>query len=157
APQITPGKRAVSIPVTEVTGVSKLIKPGDRVDLIAVLDQGGGKENRIAKTIFQDLVVLSIGKNVTNNVARIVEFDQYSGKEKVKSLSEDTTFTSISVEVEPVQAQALALVLANNENTIYVSLRNNDDADRVGMGAVGVSDVTGGEFAPAGRGPATKR
>src|SRR3989338_8537241 len=36
APQVTPGKRAVAIPVSETTGVAKLVKPGDRVDLIAV-------------------------------------------------------------------------------------------------------------------------
>ena len=33
--------------VTEITGIAKLIKPGDRVDVIAVFDAGGGKENKI--------------------------------------------------------------------------------------------------------------
>ncbi len=157
SPQITPGRRAFPVPVTEVTGVSKLIKPGDRVDLIAVLDQGGGKENRVSKTVFQDLVILSIGKNVTNNVARVLEFDSGTGKEKVRSLSEDTTFSSITVEVEPAQAQVLALILSNNDNTIFISLRNNDDTDRVGIGAMGVHDILGGEYTQVQRGTAGRR
>ncbi len=157
APQITPGRRAVSIPVTEMTGVSKLVKPGDRVDLIGVLDRGGGKENRIVKTLLQDVVILSVGKNVSNNIARIVEQDPFGGKEKIKPLTEDITFTSVTVEVEPPQAQVLALILAGGENTIIISLRNNDDTERVGMGTMGLEDVLGGEYSRNPRGPASRK
>jgi pilus assembly protein CpaB len=76
ATQVTPGKRAFSVPVSEITGVSKLIKPGDRVDLIAVIDAGGGKENKVVKTVLQDIVVLATGHYITNNVARSVEVDR---------------------------------------------------------------------------------
>ena len=44
SPQVTPGRRAIAIPVNETSGVAKLVKPGDRVDLVAVVDLGGGKE-----------------------------------------------------------------------------------------------------------------
>ena len=143
ATQIAPGRRAISIPVNETTGVSKLVKPGDRVDLIAVIDPGGGKENKIARTILQDVVVLSIGRYVTNNVARIVEQDAFGGKDRVKSLAEDFSFTSVTLEVEPNQAQALALVLNNGDNAIVLSLRNNDDVDRVLLPGTGVGDLLG--------------
>jgi pilus assembly protein CpaB len=158
APQVAPGRRAVAVPVTEVTGVAKLVKPGDRVDLIAVMDAGGGKENKIAKTILQDVVVLAVGRNVTSNVARTVEPDPYGGKERIRSLSEDATFTSVTLEVEPQQAQTLALVMANGENALTLSLRNNDDTERVtGVGATTVTDLLGADASRVQRGPAAKR
>jgi pilus assembly protein CpaB len=157
APQIAPGRRAVSIPVNDVGGVSKLVKPGDRVDLIAVLDLGGGKDAKIAKTILQDVVLLATGRNVTNNVARLVEADPNSGREKVRSLTEDSSFVTVTLEVEPAQVQMLALVLGNGDAALTLSLRNNDDTDRVSLGSTIFSDVLGADAARLQRGPAGKR
>ena len=144
APQVTPGKRAISIPVNELTGVAKLMKPGDRVDLIAVLDPGGGKENKIAKTILQDVVVLAVGKYVTNNAARKIERDPRSGKISVKPIATFEGFGSITVEVEPAQAQMLSLIVQGG-NQLVVTLRNNDDSDRVGVAGVMIADVLGAD------------
>src|SRR5690606_14819848 len=50
APQVAPGKRAMALPAGEIETVGKLVKPGDRVDVIAVLDVGagaGGKEVKV--------------------------------------------------------------------------------------------------------------
>ncbi len=143
SPQITPGKRAISVPVNEVSGVSKLVKPGDRVDMIAVISMGQGAANKVARTILQDVVVLAVGRSVTNNVARTVELDQYTGKEKVRNLAEDPNFASVTLEVEPAQAQAMALVLAAGDNQLSLSLRNNDDTDRVQVEPVQLGDVVG--------------
>lgn len=145
APQIAPGRRAIAIPVNEISGISKLVKPGDRVDLIAVIDLGGGKDNKIAKTILQDVVVLSVGRSVTNNIARVVEADPYGGKEKIRSLSEDTSFSSITLEVEPQQAQTMALVQSNGDAALTLSLRNNDDTDRTNLGSTIFTDVLGSD------------
>ncbi|MEK6705924.1 MAG: Flp pilus assembly protein CpaB, partial [Bdellovibrionota bacterium] len=155
APQVAPGKRAVAVPVNEVSGVAKLVKPGDRVDLIAVLDLGGSKDAKISKTILQDVVVLAVGRSVTNNVPRIIEADPFGGNPRVKSLAEDFTFASVTLEVEPVQAQLLALVMANGENALTLSLRNNDDSDRVNIGSTTFNEVLGPDAAQARRGPAT--
>ncbi|MGK5086261.1 Flp pilus assembly protein CpaB [Bdellovibrionota bacterium FG-2] len=154
APQITPGRRAVSVPVNETSGVSKLIKPGDRVDLLAVIDTGGGKQSKVAKTILQDVVVLSVGRNVTNNVPRLVEVDTQSGKEKIRSLTEDSNFASVTLEVEPMQAQALALVMASGDSALSLSLRNNDDSERTNLSPTGFNDIMGGDMS---RGLAGKR
>lgn len=147
ATQVAPGRRAIAIPVNEITGVSKLIKPGDRVDLIAVLDLGGGKENKVAKTVLQDVVVLSIGRYVTNNIARLVETDPAGGKERTRSLVEDFGFASVTLEVEPSQAQALALVMGNGDSALTLSLRNNDDIERVNFPSTVFADVLGADAA----------
>ena len=147
APQIAPGRRAMAIPVSETSSVAKLIKPGDRVDLIAVIDMGGGKENKIAKTILQDIVVLSIGRYVTNNVARSVEMDPLGGKDRVRSLAEDFSYSSVTLEIEPIQAQTLALILANGDSALTLSLRNNDDTDRTSIATTGFQEVLGADYA----------
>ena len=147
APQVAPGRRAIAIPVNEVTGVAKLVKPGDRVDLIAVIDVGGGKENKIAKTLLQDVVVLSVGRNITNNIARLVETDPVNGTQKTKSLTEDSSFQTVTLEVEPAQAQLLALVLANGDSALSLSLRNNDDTERYNASAVMIFDILGADAA----------
>ena len=146
APQVAPGRRAIAIPISETSGVSKLIKPGDRVDLIAVLDAGGGKENKIAKTVLQDVIILSIGRYVTNNVARIMESDGPGNKERVRPLAQDFSYNSITLEVEPSQAQALALVIANGDNALTLSLRNNDDTERLSYPSTIMSDVLGADL-----------
>lgn len=143
SPQIAPGRRALAVPVNEITGVSKLLKPGDRVDLIAVMDFGGGKENKIAKTVLQDVVILSIGRYVTNNAARIMESESSGSRVRVKSLTEDFGFTTVTLEVDPAQAQTLALVMSSGENALTLSLRNNEDTDRANFAGSILSDVLG--------------
>lgn len=156
ATQVAPGRRAVAVPVNETSGVAKLVKPGDRVDLIAVLDLGGGKENKIAKTILQDVAVLSVGRIVTNNVARTIEADANGGRDRIRSLAEDFSFSSVTLEVDPAQAQLLALVLTNGDNALTLALRNNDDGDRTNLPTTVYSDVLGADIAKV-KGASAKR
>lgn len=143
SPQVAPGRRAVAVPVNDVTGVGKLVKPGDRVDVIAVLDSGsgGGKTAKVARTVLQDVVVLAVGRNVTNNVARVIENDPISGRERIKSLNEDSSFNSVTLEVEPAQAQMMALILANGDNSVNLSLRNNDDTEKLMISPTAMGDL----------------
>jgi pilus assembly protein CpaB len=127
APQVTPGKRAIGIPVTEVSGVGKLLKPGDRVDLIGVLKLNETGKVKVARTILQDVLILSVGKNVTNNVARTVENIKGSNETRVRPLNQYDAYTTVNVEVDPIQAQTVSLLLADPDNKIMLSLRNNDD------------------------------
>ena len=153
--QVTPGHRAVSIPVSEITSVSKLVKPGDRVDIIAIIDTGVGKTNRIVKTIFQDIVVLSVGRNVTGNVARLVETDSFGGQ-RVRNLTEDSTFSSVTLEVDPLQAQTLTLLASGGDNILSLSLRNNDDSEHVNLSSQMVLDVLGPDASRIQRTPAQR-
>ena len=137
APQITPGKRAISIGIDEVSSVAKLLKPGDRVDVITVIDAGGAqgsRENKVAKTVLQDVVILAVGRNITNNLARRVDMDSQSGKSRVRSLTEYDGYSSVTVEVDPAQAQLLAAIMAGSGTRVLLTLRNNDDTDRTSVG-----------------------
>ena len=157
ATQVTPGKRAYSIPINDLTGVSKLIKPGDRIDLIAIVDVGGGKENKVAKTVYQDLVVLATGHYITNNVARSVEVDSTGGKDRIKSLADDFSFATLTVEVEPAQVQTIAMLLNNGDNAISVALRNNEDQERVTLPMTNLADVVGADAIARAKGQGVKK
>jgi Flp pilus assembly protein CpaB len=79
--------------------------------------------------------------------------DPYSGKDKVRSLTDDFSFSSVTIEVDPAQAQQIALLLANGETSTSISLRNNDDGDRQALGATTFEDLLGPDVRriPAGR------
>ncbi|MBS1961899.1 MAG: Flp pilus assembly protein CpaB [Bdellovibrionales bacterium] len=155
APQVAPGRRAIAMNVSNQSSVSKLIKPGDRVDVIAVLDMGAGKDSKISKTILQDVVVLSVGQNVTNNIARKVEVD--GNRVNYKSLSEDSSYDTVTIEVDPEQAQVVALVAGNGENALTLILRNNDDTERKNFGSTMMSDILGGDAGRIQRNTASQR
>ena len=122
------------------------MKPGDRVDVIGVIDMGGGKTNKIAKILLQDVVVLATGKNINNNVARSLEADPAGGQAKIRSLAEDATFNSVTLEVDAAQAQMLALMVSGGEASISISLRNNDDSDRTNLQGTMITDVLGADI-----------
>jgi pilus assembly protein CpaB len=62
---LSPGMRAVSIPISAETGAGGFILPNDRVDVILTRDlgEGGGKKNIQAETILLDVRVLAIDQS----------------------------------------------------------------------------------------------
>lgn len=53
-------QRAITIRVNDVTGVGGFINPGDRVDLLSVVDIGKGE--LVSKAILQNVLVIAIGE-----------------------------------------------------------------------------------------------
>lgn len=132
ARQVAVGKRAVTVTVSDNQAVAKLIKPGDRVDVLANIDPTG-TGNKLAfevRTILQDVLVLATGKYVTNTVPGILETDQFKPEIKTtKRLSEYTQYPNVTLEVDPLQAQTLVFAQMNF-NGVYLVLRNNDDSTK---------------------------
>jgi pilus assembly protein CpaB len=60
--QIPPGKRAVTIAVSEVKGVGGFIAPGDMVDVIVTVPAPGGSQ--MTKALLQGLAVLATAQKV---------------------------------------------------------------------------------------------
>jgi pilus assembly protein CpaB len=126
--QVAPEKRAVSIPVDEVRGVGKLIRPGDRVDILTSISYGDAKtERREVKTLLQDVLVLATGLNVTNNIPRALQLDSVNGKASYKNLNGDTGYGTVTVEVFPQEAQNLIYIASVAPGSIFLSLRNSND------------------------------
>jgi pilus assembly protein CpaB len=126
--QVALNKRAVSIPVDEVRGIAKLIRPGDRVDIVVALDTGKGVTQRRETTILmQDVEILATGVSIVNNLPRVIELDS-SGKNATQTLlTGDTKYSTITVEASPKEAQDLIHILSTSPGNIYFTLRNPND------------------------------
>jgi Flp pilus assembly protein CpaB len=107
--RVGPGMRAVAIPVDRVKGVSNLIKPGDRVDVIAVTSPRTEQLPK-AMTIIRGAKVLSIGQTVdpTSTATPPPDTGQYGS-------------ATATLEVTPKQADLLAL--ADINATLRLALR----------------------------------
>ncbi len=142
--QVAPGRRAVTIPVDDVRGVAKLIRPGDRIDLVAALDVGKGPNTRREVSyLMQDIPVLATGINVVNNIPRTFEIDP-SGKSVIQSnLSGDTKFTTVTLEVDPKQAQDLVYLTSTQPGNLFMVLRNPNDRAQVRYPSSNMETVSG--------------
>lgn len=126
--QVSPSKRAISLPVDEMRGVSKLIRPGDRVDLVVALDSGKGVQaRRDVVTLLTDVPVIATGLSVVNNIPRVFEYDATSKSVTQIALTGDTKYNTITLEVSPKEAQDLVYILSTSPGNIFFSLRNPND------------------------------
>lgn len=130
--QISHGKRALSISISEEQAVSKLIKPGDRVDILGIVDYAGGRKDLLkAKTILQDILVLSTGFSVTNTAPLVGVQGAGGGDIRKLNLNTYSNYKTITLELDPYQAQKFILLLNTVTGGIYLTLRNNDDKKMV--------------------------
>lgn len=155
--QITPGKRAISLSASDENAVNRLIKPGDRIDVLATIDPPGSqKGSQISKMIMQDVLVLAVGEWITTTAPRKVEKDETSGKDNVINLNVTRSYGSIVVEADPSAAQQIAL-LRSTGTQLTMLLRNNDDTERVVISGSTVIDILGSDMSrvriPAGAKP----
>jgi len=148
ARQVSIGKRAISIQLSEEQAVSKLIKPGDRVDILALVDYAGGRKefNRV-KTILQDVLVLATGLSVTNTIPLVgVRSD-----EEVRKLNLNTysNFNTVTLELNPFEVQKLIYIISAASGRIFLSLRNNDDKMVQRINGSKLFDILGEDAAEA--------
>ncbi|CAN5607269.1 Flp pilus assembly protein CpaB [soil metagenome] len=94
---LSPGKRAMSVPITSETAVGGFILPGDRVDVLQIRDarstgEGGASSGKqtIAETVLQNIRVLAL--------------DQSTAAEKD---AKTIIATTVTLEVGPLDAEAL--------------------------------------------------
>lgn len=147
AQQVSVGKRAYSINITESQAVGKLIKPGDRVDVLALVNYAPGQlEKMQVRTILQDVLVLSTGNYVTNSLPVVaIQRDEELRK---MNLNTYTNYNTVTLELEPIQVQKLVF-LTNTSSRLQLSLRNNDDKNIQNLGYTEIFDVLGEDAAAA--------
>lgn len=126
--QVAPNKRALAIPIDEIRGIAKLIRPGDRVDIVAAVDVGKGQTQRREVTVLmEDVPILATGVSVVNNIPRLMELDA-SGKNVTQtSLTGDTKYSTVTIEASPKEAQDLIYLLSTSPGNIFFTLRNPND------------------------------
>ncbi len=116
------GMRAISIPVDPVKGVSDLLHPGDRVDIIASPPRNG--TSAAAFTIMRNIVVLSVGQTFGATEATAPP----PGSPPSTPAPDARTVT---LEVTPVQADLITM--ADLNTTLRLSLRPPNEPAQSGM------------------------
>lgn len=114
AAALGPGMRAVTIPVSQKTGVGGFVFPGDRVDLVLTQTVRGEYSQDSLKT----------AETILRNV-RVLATDQSTETETVEGKTVVRDFRTVTVEVTPKIAEKVAV--AQTIGTISLSLRSLAD------------------------------
>lgn len=120
AAAIPPGKRALSLGVNAVSGLSGLLRPGDHVDVM--LTHGQGALTR-AGLLLQNQIVLAVGANLTR-----------ANGERAERVA------TVTLALEPSDA-ALALA-AQTDGQLTLLLRAPDDERPSGGARAAFADAT---------------
>ena len=92
---LSPGMRAVSVPINATSGNSGLIFPGDRVDLILTQTLDGDTPRRVSETVLPNIRIIAMGVSTGD--------DPKKGKHHEKA-------RTATLEVTPREAESVALV-----------------------------------------------
>jgi pilus assembly protein CpaB len=118
--KITPGKRAMGLRINDVAGVSGLIQPNSRVDVLVNIRSDGGRQ--VSKLFMENMRVLSVGTRVERDAeGKAIEA------------------TTAALEVTPDEAERLAVAV--NQGSIQLVLRGYGDPDSVRTKGANSSDV----------------
>ena len=140
--QINPNKRAIAINISDSQAVSKLLKPGDRVDILAPIDFGGGRRDLTkVKTILQDVLVLSTGMTISKNLP-LIGYKQ-DRVVTAMNLNVNEAYSTITLEVDPFEAQKLIFLTRALGVSPYLTLRNNNDKNVIRIKSTDLFDVLG--------------
>jgi len=150
ATKIPRGMRAVSLAVTDVTGVSSLVAANNFVDVLATVKLGSGlgssNQRTFVTTLFQNVMVLAVGSDLGE--VRKVSPDQDAMAALAQQ--EKERFSTVTLALTPQQAQDL--VLAQDIGDISLALRSfrdeNETAAIPRSNAAAVFGVAEGEVVP---------
>lgn len=114
-------KRAMSVKVDKVIGISGFIYPGNRVDVLVTTKHKRGDSSplSISKTVLENILVLANGPEMAND----------DKQQKSKQQESKKGVDVITLEVTPEEGEKLAL--ATNTGTIQLALRNFADTEDV--------------------------
>jgi pilus assembly protein CpaB len=124
--RITPGMRAMSVRINDVAGLSGLVQPDSRVDVLVTLRHSGPQASEeVSKVFLENMRVLSIGSRTTR-----------------EGSGESTPATTATLEVTPTQAERLAVAM--RQGMIQLVLRGFSDDDSTKTKGASTSEVLAG-------------
>ncbi len=141
--KIPPGQRAMAVRINDVAGISGLIQPNSRVDVLVTI-QSLDSDKQVAKLFMENMRVLSVGTEIQRG-----------------SDGKPNQATTVTLGVTPEEAERLAVAM--NTGSIQLVLRGYGDPDSVrtrGATSVDVLRQLQGILPPAPRkaaAPTTRR
>ena len=122
--KIAPGKRAMSVKINDVNGISGLLQPNSRVDvLVTIRDDNELRARSVAKLFMSNMRVLSVGPRV----------------QRMDEDNRGAAATTATLEVTPDEAERLAV--AQNQGSIQLVLRGYGDPDSIRTKGATSTDV----------------
>jgi pilus assembly protein CpaB len=120
--KIAPGKRAMAVRINDVAGISGLIQPNSRVDVLVTLRTDALSQRQVAKVFMENMRVLSVGRHTERD-----------------GDGEPIDATTATLEVAPEEAERLAVAM--NQGSIQLVLRGYGDPSNVATSGASSTDV----------------
>ena len=130
---IPPGMRAITLQITEFSGLGGLLAPGCRVDIISVVKAGEGTEQAVARTIVQNVEVRAVGRQISPTAPA-----------EGPATPEGTPVpfpTNVTLLVTPSQAEAVQMAEQNGRP--WLVLRNGQDTAPIESPGTSLADLRG--------------
>ncbi len=163
ARQVAKDTRAVTVPVSVRNAVAKLIRPGNRVDILAVANYDTADNQMIfeVKTLVQNALVLATGKNLQNEVPTRVDrkvlnfleekFEEQGRKDFGGARTDilpngrpADDYNSLTLQLSPEDAEKLVFVETKfGDPRLFFTLRNSADQTVAAVGTTLLDDVLG--------------
>lgn len=110
--RLTAGRRAVTVPVDEISSLSGMVEPGDLIDIVVSVK----KDTRnFTFTLLQSVTVLATGTNAS--------------QQDKDPQGSSRTFTTITLDTSPLDAKRV--IAAREVGRVTALLRSPNDANRV--------------------------
>jgi pilus assembly protein CpaB len=111
--QLAPGRRAVTVPVDEISSVSGMLEPGDLIDIVVSLHK---ERNNFTFTLLQSVPVLATGQQTTVQKTAAGE-------------AQEKTFSTITLDTLPEDAKRV--IAAREIGRVTALLRAPGDLTKV--------------------------
>ena len=109
--KIPPGQRAMAVRINDVAGISGLLQPNSRVDVLVTIREDNS-DKQVAKLFMSNMLVLSVGTEVQRD-----------------NQGKPINATTVTLAVTPDEAERLAIAM--NTGAIQLVLRGYGDPDSV--------------------------
>lgn len=138
---IPPECRAISIAITDVTGVAGFAKPGDYVDVMLIAK---GEEKMTGRIVLQDVLLLAINKNTeqkqkatgdgssgdTKKTGDSADSKNQSDKKNADASKDEAISDLATATLAVLPEDALKLITEAQEGTLYLALRPYKPRDK---------------------------
>lgn len=109
---VSPGMRAISLSVSSATSLNSRVVPGNRIDLLGVIESEGPAR---AEVVLEDVKVIAVGKAIS--------YDAYRSEGS-------RSYSTITIEVRPEEGVKLAQDRRRVKGEFIVMLRNQCDTSQ---------------------------
>ena len=127
---IPPNHRAITIKVNEVIGIGGFINPGDRVDIISIINKS--EEQTLSKTILQNVLILAVGDKILDP--------------NIVSDPQPKIVSQITVAISPKDSEKLSLAASTGQ--LQLALRPFGESSFSSTEGANLQDVYGYFAAP---------